>query len=315
MSQLDYSLPLSTLLQKGTLETHDRISKSQAASWLTHGELDKEEYVRYLMMIWHIYDTLERALERHASHPTLQPSYNPTLFSRAPSIATDISFFLKMPQSTWQTHPVHRSLLYLMPAPLKDYISRVQYLSDSADPSLLLAHSYVRYLGDVSGGQVIRHHVVKAYGLDKEDGLGQQLYDFKALDGSKSETASDFNKIKDWFRKGMNEGVGDNKELKAAIVAEAAKTYEFNEALLSLLKPPSSKNRDAQQETVSQDEPTKQHKGETAFPFSSVVSVLMAICLAHFLLVVGGFTGTQGYSKLLGVEEWFYTLWDSSRSE
>ena len=34
-----------------------------------------------------------------------------------------------------------------------------------------------------------------------------------------------------------------------------------------------------------------------------------AVCLGHFLLVVGGFTGNRGYEKLLAVEQWLSEQW------
>jgi large subunit ribosomal protein L21e len=69
----DWSLPLSELLKEGTAEAHDNIEHSPGAGYLTRAELDKEEYARYLMLLWYIYDSFERALTRHQSHPTLQP--------------------------------------------------------------------------------------------------------------------------------------------------------------------------------------------------------------------------------------------------
>jgi heme oxygenase (biliverdin-producing, ferredoxin) len=102
------------------------------------------------------------------------------------------------------------------PAPkqLADYVLHLQELSESEDPSALLAHAYVRYLGDLSGGQVIRRRVVKAYGLDAESGLGLSFYSFKQLGGSKLGTVGDMKKVKEWYREGMDSGVGDNRELK-----------------------------------------------------------------------------------------------------
>lgn len=68
----------------------------------------------------------------------------------------------------------------------------------------------------------------------------------------------------------------------------------------------------------------EQQKG---WPMSSVVAVIAAgawlkayvileavadylplVCLAHFLLVVGGFTGNRGYEKWLVVEKWLSDL-------
>lgn len=47
--------PLSSVLKAATVNVHEEISKSQTATDLTKGELDREEYVRYLMMLWRLY--------------------------------------------------------------------------------------------------------------------------------------------------------------------------------------------------------------------------------------------------------------------
>ena len=100
-----------------------------------------------------------------------------------------------------------------------EYITHLQALSDSADASLLLAHTYVRYLGDLSGGQIIRRRVAKAYGVDVASGEGVKFYDFKSLDVSTPSKTDNIKKIKEWFRAGMNSGVGDNEKLKGKQVA------------------------------------------------------------------------------------------------
>ena len=33
---------------------------------------------------------------------------------------------------------------------------------------MLLAHSYIRYMGDLSGGQIMKRNIRKAYGLTDE---------------------------------------------------------------------------------------------------------------------------------------------------
>lgn len=54
--QPDYSLPLATSLKTATEAAHETASTSQGAGWLTRGELDKEEYIRFLMMLYHVYE-------------------------------------------------------------------------------------------------------------------------------------------------------------------------------------------------------------------------------------------------------------------
>lgn len=100
------------------------------------------------------------------------------------------------------------------PPSLTAYVSRLNELTDSADPTPLLAHAYVRYLGDLSGGQTIRHTLAKAYSLDERDGLGLSFYAFKELKSAKLANQGEMKRIKDWFREGMNTAGKDNVEVK-----------------------------------------------------------------------------------------------------
>ena len=73
----------------------------------------------------------------------------------------------------------------------------------------------MRYLGDLSGGQFIRRRIAKAYGL--EDSSGLSFYEFRPLAGAGSAAvagAGEMKRIKEWYREGMNAGVGDNQDLK-----------------------------------------------------------------------------------------------------
>lgn len=93
-----------------------------------------------------------------------------------------------------------------MPSALTAYVARINELANATDPSPLLAHSYVRYLGDLSGGQAIRHTLAKAYDLDEEEGDGIAFYAFKELRSSKLASQGEMKRIKEWFRDGMDAG-------------------------------------------------------------------------------------------------------------
>lgn len=169
-------------------------------------------------------------MERHASNPVLGPTYNPTLLARAPALLSDISSILGHPLSDIHSHPLFSSLaispsaapnakplanLKDIPAGLEEYVSRLSTLAVSPDPAPLLAHAYVRYLGDLSGGQQIKRRVQKAYGLDEETGEGVKFFEFGKLGGAPgSANMGDMKKIKEWYRDGMNAGVGEDKDLK-----------------------------------------------------------------------------------------------------
>lgn len=315
----DLSQPISKILREGTTDAHRAIENSQGAAWFSRGELDRSEYLRLLMMLWHVYDTLEHALEKHAEHPVLKPTYDPGLLARAPSIAEDIAFFLGCPVSTWQSNPAHTTLLLSHLEPLEAYQARIRVLSDSNDPTSLLAHAYVRYLGDLSGGQIIQRRIAKAYDLDLAGGDGCQFYHFET-DNTK--------RVKEWYRAGMNAGVGNDEKLKAAILAEANYVFELNMHLYSLLNAPSSSRPNAKptlpilgdvsptQSEFDDMSPIRSGFGEDAIreipveiiqsnpqpeslvSLGGVLSVVVAVCLAHFLLVTSGLTGTAWMEKL-----------------
>jgi heme oxygenase len=54
-AETDYAQPVSALLRQGTAAAHTRAENSEGAAWLLRGELDRAEYVRFLMMLWHVY--------------------------------------------------------------------------------------------------------------------------------------------------------------------------------------------------------------------------------------------------------------------
>ncbi|CDO77145.1 hypothetical protein BN946_scf184657.g20 [Trametes cinnabarina] len=341
MSAIDLSQPVANILRQGTAAAHERAEHSQGAKWLARGELDKEEYVRFLMMLWHIYDAFERALEQHATHPVLAPTHNPGLFARSANIAADISYLLNVSEDSWQSHPLHARLMATPPPALTQYVGRIQELAAGPDPSRLLAHAYVRYLGDLSGGQFIRRRIVKAYGL--EDGAGVSFYEFRPLGGASAATGTtmgDLKKIKEWYRDGMNAGVGDNTELKAAILDEAQLAFDYNTALFDVLNPPSTTSSSGSDVEIDSPlhspvestpptppatdlshasplvkaqpkvvyEASQPPSQERLVSVSSVIALVAALSITHMVLVIGGFTGERGVAKLEAFQQWLSGL-------
>ncbi|KAJ7069542.1 hypothetical protein C8F01DRAFT_1326492 [Mycena amicta] len=298
---VDLSQPLSDVLREGTKKAHEEAQVSPAASAMLKGELDKEEYVRFLMMLWYIYDTFEQGLERHQTHPILEPTYNPTLLARAPHLSADIAHLLAVPESQWKSHRIHIQLTAngTLPPALATYTARIQQIADSPDPSPLLAHAYVRYLGDLSGGQSIQRALAKAYGLTM-GGAGLSFYLFKELHSAKPANIGEMKRIKGWFRAGMNKGAGDNMDVKdclaAAVMEEASRVFEFTGTIFEEV----DRHRADEKSRVVFDN----NQGPKTYPLSSIIAVVLAVCVAHFALTVFGFTGERGYEKLVLVEEW-----------
>lgn len=55
---LDLSQPLATLLREATKEAHDRANSSFGAKGLLSGQLPKDQYIQFLMMLWHVYESV-----------------------------------------------------------------------------------------------------------------------------------------------------------------------------------------------------------------------------------------------------------------
>ncbi|KAF8518547.1 heme oxygenase-like protein [Hysterangium stoloniferum] len=277
MNGVDLSEEVSDLLRKETRAAHKNADNTEAAVSLARGDLDKDEYIRYLIILWHVYSTLENALEVHSSHPVLAPTYNPAVLARTPALSSDIVYLLYTPESEWQRHPLALSISQNIPAVLLEYTDRIRTAATSHDPSTLLAHLYVRYLGDLGGGQQISHRIAKAYGLDDTTGLGTQFYQFKKLGGSSpATTRGDMTTIKDWF-------------CKAAIVSETNTVFSLNDGFLRLLRPPSQ---------------TKVTAKEGSFTVAAVLSFMLAMGIAHFEFVTNWFLWDYGLEELHLVRAW-----------
>lgn len=88
----------------------------------------------------------------------------------------------------------------------------------------------------MSGGQQIKRRVQKAYGLEEDGGEGIRFYEFGKLGGESGPASmGDMKKIKEWYREGMNAGVGDDKDLKG--MSPTAYLYPFALAPPSIVLP------------------------------------------------------------------------------
>jgi hypothetical protein len=262
LSSLDLSLPLSTLLKSGTKLAHTNAEHSAGAIALATGTLDLSEYVRYLTILWSVYRVMEDELDAHFNAGGASRYANATIkngayealealwkdgkgkgkmLRRSYGLAQDITFYLAYLNITetednktnliapFPTPPFVAEILTNPPEDLRNFTSHLSGLSRS-DPGLLLAHTYVRYLGDLSGGQLVASKIRRVYSLPPPPAGGTAFYEFdldesgaggvslvKSKDGQ-GETLFERKKkvegIKNWFRDCMDGNVGDDEALK-----------------------------------------------------------------------------------------------------
>ncbi len=155
---------LSTLLREHTAAAHRRVEGTPFVRALIAGRLDRAAYGLLLRSLHEIYAALETGLTAQAGHPALAP-LQASAFFRRDALAGDLAFLCG---ESWPTR------LHAQPESLA-YAHHLHGLACER-PELLAAHAYVRYLGDLSGGQILRRVVARS--LDLPDGPGTRFYAF-----------------------------------------------------------------------------------------------------------------------------------------
>ena len=160
---------LPARLRLETRDLHAATERSGAMAALLAGRLARPAYCAMLRNLHALYAALEAALREHQHDAAIAPLQTQAL-QRAPALTVDLSV---LHGPAWATD------LPLQPA-MASYVQRLQTLAQTASPALV-AHAYVRYLGDLHGGQILKRLVARGLGLREDAGgmlAGTQFYEF-----------------------------------------------------------------------------------------------------------------------------------------
>jgi len=141
--------PLSTLLREGTAAAHHDAEHSPFLLALAQGRTTRAGVVGLLQRLLPVYEELEALVASWTGDPDVGPLLVPGL-ERAPSLRADLAELGALPSTS-------------SPAAWA-YAERIRATGGSAPA--YLAHHYTRYLGDLSGGQVVGQAVRRSLGLD-----------------------------------------------------------------------------------------------------------------------------------------------------
>ena len=170
------SLSLSLSLQVSALFIPSSSINILYSLCILLGKLDRNQYVKLLVSLYHIYRSLEQALAQHSEHPILRTLYFPKELSRTTALEKDLAYFLG---PNWAQHSV------LTPSPCtRDYVARIDTAAKER-PLLLLAHAYTRYLGDLSGGQMLKKVAARALALPPTN-EGLSFYIFEHIQSARA---------------------------------------------------------------------------------------------------------------------------------
>ncbi|XDD52402.1 heme oxygenase (biliverdin-producing) [Leptospira sp. WS92.C1] len=206
-------MSLATLLREGTSEEHKAAEGSAFIRCFMKGVLEKGTYARHLEAFYFVYEAMEKELARHADHPVLK-SICYTELDRKQALLEDLQFFY----GSWKPAD-HKPT-----AATQAYVDRIRKISETK-PELLAAHSYVRYLGDLSGGQILKKVAARALALP--EGKGISFYEFPAI--------QDINGFKQNYRVALDTLPVSDSE-KQDILKESKQVFLLNQGIFSELE-------------------------------------------------------------------------------
>ena len=171
---------------------------------LMSGKGSRDDYIALLGQHYFIYEALEESAGALADDPVVSLFISPKL-TRLPAIEADLEFLLG-PDWRGRITPL---------ASTARYTARIREVGANW-PGGFIAHHYTRYLGDLSGGQIIRTLLQRQYGFET-NGVGFYLF----ADIAKPKV------FKDVYRAQLDAVDWDEGE-RDRVIAEVGRAFQFN---------------------------------------------------------------------------------------
>ncbi|MFO7298981.1 MAG: biliverdin-producing heme oxygenase [Actinomycetes bacterium] len=211
MTQTRQAQGFAATIRERTNEAHMTTEGQPFVERLVEGRLPIVDYARLAAQHHAIYEGMEQGFEA-ATDEYLREFMVPGL-PRLASLEADLVF---LAGENW------RDKLPLMPA-TRAYAEHIRRLEDTWERGLL-AHHYVRYMGDLSGGQLIRRVLRRVYRF--EDERGTTFYEFPEIPSAKE--------LKMRYR-GLLDDLPWGEDEKERLIAEALYAFRCHQAIYAEL--------------------------------------------------------------------------------
>lgn len=199
--------PFSTLVRERTRMDH---SSSEGADFMTdlmRGRGTREDYVALSAQHYFIYEALEAAGEAQRGDAVAGPFVFDSLL-RLDALRADLEHLIG---ENWREQ--------IAPLPTTvEYVARINEVGPSWAGGFI-AHHYTRYLGDLSGGQMIARLMKRQFELTD---AGVEFYAFPEIE--------DIAAFKDAYRE-LLDGVDWTEEERERVIAEVVLAYKYNTEL------------------------------------------------------------------------------------
>lgn len=162
---------LAEQLRQGTTKSHSMAENVRFVKSFLGGVVDKKSYRTLVANLYFVYSAIEEEMMRNQNHPSIKLIYFPEL-NRKKSLQKDLEYYYGL---DWE-QSVQPSAITQM------YVERIHDIGKH-QPELLISHAYTRYIGDLSGGQILKNIAKKAMHLSGDEGT--EFYVFREISNEK----------------------------------------------------------------------------------------------------------------------------------
>jgi len=194
----------SAQIKAGTKKSHSAAENTKFVAQFLKGVLDPEEYRKLITDFWYVYDTMEQRI-RETEDPMVQAVRSEAL-ERKEGIERDLEYYYG---ADWKEKQIPSDAC-------NKYCHRINEIAEES-PYLLVAHHYTRYIGDLSGGKILKE--ITARVLNPPQGKGLDFYEFPEIEDKKE--------FKNNYRATLNTLPVTESQL-SAIVSEANYAFRLN---------------------------------------------------------------------------------------
>jgi len=195
---------LAAELKTGTKRSHTAAENTKFVGSFLRGVVSEENYRTLIKDFYFVYSAIEEEMERLEDNEYIAP-INFKELKRVEQLKMDVRYYYG---------PNWRGIIQPSESAIQ-YVERIHEVAED-NPKLLIGHHYTRYLGDLSGGQILKGIAEKA--LNLREGEGLKFYEFD-IDDKKA--------YKDTYRSALNTIPLDQGQIDA-IIAEANYAFKLN---------------------------------------------------------------------------------------
>ena len=200
-------MTLALQLKEGTKVSHSAAENTKFVSSFLKGVVSRDNYKQLTANFYYVYRAMEEEIDKLDDFPL-----HDKLLNRTHKLEQDLRYYYGV---MWRDK--------IQPSQAtKNYVKRIQVIAQQT-PYLLVAHHYTRYMGDLSGGQILASITKKALNLTTE---GLKFYEFDI---------PNMKEYKDKYRQSLND-LNMSEVQTSMLIDEANYAFKLNMLLFDELQ-------------------------------------------------------------------------------